>query len=385
MQVTQILILTEAPFTKRDYDRFGVELLRKNFHVSILDCTPWLKPEFWEKYSAIAYQCGGYKNVADLESFVANLESSANALAIDFLGAGPKCAAARVELKNRQIPRAIFLLGLIPRPKYKWSRRLRQFFRSNTPGSALRKLGRRPQQILYREPPADLVVLSGSAGLKDARAQRALRRLWAHSLDYDRYLANENEKYPLGERYAVFLDEDVAFHPDFDHSGIESPTTPEKYYPAMNRFFEQFERANGMRVIVAGHPRANYELHPDVWGGRTLIQNKTAQLVRGADYVLGHATTSLSFAVLWRKPILFLSTDDLARSYLGPLIALWSSLLQRPLINVDDSQEAEANQNDFLCVDESAYSRYVSEFIKLPGTPDLPAWQIFSDFVQGLR
>ena len=381
MQVTQILVLTEAPFTKRDYDRFGVDLLRKNFHVSILDCTPWLKPEFWKKYSAIAYECTGYKQVADFESFVASLEGSAKALAIDFLGGGPKCAAARIELKNRHIPRAIFLLGLLPRAKYKWSQRLRQILHSNTPRSALRKLARRGIQVIHREPPADLVVLTGAASLKELRVQRTAKRVWAHTFDYDVYLSNGHQEPELAERYAVFLDEDMAFHPDYDHSGITPPTTPDKYYPAMNRFFEQFERANGMRVIVAAHPRSNYELHPDVWSGRTLIHNKTAQLVRGADYVLGHSTTSLSFAVLWRKPILFLSSKDLDKSYLGPLIALRSSLLQRPLINVDDCPGMELNQNGFLVVDERAYSRYVAEFIKAPGTPDIPAWQIFSEFV----
>ena len=381
MQVTQILILTEAPFTRRDYDRFGVDLLRKNFHVSILDCTSWLKPEFWNKYSAIAYDCTGYTEVPDFESLVVNLDMSANAIAIDFLGDCANSTTARIELKKRQIPRAVFLQGLLPRPKGNWYQRLRLFLHSNTPRSALTKLTRRGRQIVYREPAPDLMVLSGSASLKDARVQRTAHRLWTHSLDYDIYLANGHEEFELGERYAVFLDEDMAFHPDYDHSGIEPPTTPGKYYPAMNRFFEQFERANGMRVIIAGHPRSHHQLHSELWSGRTIIRNKTAQLVRGADYVLGHATTSLSFAVLWRKPILFLSSNDLDKSYLGPLIALRSNLLRRPLVNVDEPLRVAPDQNDFLAVDEDAYSGYVAEFIKCPGTPDLPAWQIFSEFV----
>ena len=114
MQVKQILILTEAPFTRRDYDRFGVELLRKNFHVSILDCTSWLKPEFWNKYSAIAYDCAGYTEVPDLESLAVNLDTSANAIAIDFLGDCASSTTARIELKKREIPRAVFLQGLSP-------------------------------------------------------------------------------------------------------------------------------------------------------------------------------------------------------------------------------------------------------------------------------
>jgi hypothetical protein len=173
----------------------------------------------------------------------------------------------------------------------------------------------------------------------------------------------------------------MAFHPDYDHSGIEPPTAPEVYYPAMNRFFERFEQTNGTRVIVAAHPRSRYELHPELWNRRTVIQNTTALLVRGADLVLGHATTSLNFAVLWRKPILFLETNDLRKSYLGPGIVLRSKLLKRPLINVDEWPTDIPEHPEASLINEDAYSMYVAEFIKSPGTPDLPVWQIFSEFL----
>jgi hypothetical protein len=381
MPVNHVLILTEAPFTSRDYDRFGVELLLKNFQVSVLDCTSWLKPEYWTKYSKIAYRWAGYKEVRDLDSFVTSLETSANAIAIDFLGYCANSALARIELKKRQIARAVFVQGLLPRPKISWYQRLRSFFSSNTPRAALRKLARRGEQMIYPLPAPDVVMLSGSASLNDPRVERAAHRLWAHSLDYDVYLANEHREVDSGEPYAVFLDEDMAFHPDYDHSGIEPPTTPARYYPAMNRFFDRFEVANGMRVIVAAHPRSQYAVDPELWNGRTVILNQTASLVRSADCVLGHSTTSLSFAILWRKPILLLSTNDLNKSYLGPGIALRSSLLRQPLINVDECVNGVPNKKEVLAVDEAAYSSYVAEFIKLPGTPDLPAWQIFSEFV----
>jgi hypothetical protein len=224
-------------------------------------------------------------------------------------------------------------------------------------------------------------VLTGAASLKEARVQRTVNRVWAHTFDYDVYLNNGHQELELGERYAVFLDEDMAFHLDYDHSGIKPPTTPDRYYPAMNRFFERFERTNGMRVIVAAHPRSQYEVRPEVWSGRTVIQNKTAQLVRGAACVLGHSTTSLSFAVLWRKPILFLWSNDLANSYLGPHIALRSNLLQRPLVNVDERPAVLPDPDALRVVDDDVYSGYIADFIKFPGSPDLPAWQIFSEFV----
>ena len=87
------------------------------------------------------------------------------------------------------------------------------------------------------------MVLSGSASLKDAGAASA-RRLWTHSLDYDIYLANGHESLNWAERYAVFLDEDMAFHPDYDHPD-RTTDDARQVYPVMIRFFEQFDAQMG--------------------------------------------------------------------------------------------------------------------------------------------
>jgi hypothetical protein len=37
-----ILILLPGPFLKRDYVRFGIEMLKKKFLVKVIDCTVWM-------------------------------------------------------------------------------------------------------------------------------------------------------------------------------------------------------------------------------------------------------------------------------------------------------------------------------------------------------
>ena len=65
----KILILTDIGFSQRDYNRFGVEILKKNFEVNILDFTEWFSPEYWKAYTEKTYQCEGYKKISDIESF----------------------------------------------------------------------------------------------------------------------------------------------------------------------------------------------------------------------------------------------------------------------------------------------------------------------------
>ena len=41
----KILILYPHPFIKRDYERFGIEILKKSFDVKVLNLVPWLRPD----------------------------------------------------------------------------------------------------------------------------------------------------------------------------------------------------------------------------------------------------------------------------------------------------------------------------------------------------
>ncbi len=380
--LTNILILTESPFSKRDYDRFGVELLSQHFRVSILDCTPWLKPDVWNKFSAIAYRCPGYASITDMASLVSHISSQARTVAIDYLGGCTRSKRIWTELKNRNIPRAIVHNGLLPNPIVKWTDRIGTIISSYTPLSILKKLYRESERMLNSDPVPEIALMSGAAGLKDKRVHDVAHKIWAHSFDYDIYLESKAQMAAAVEPYAVFLDEDMVYHSDYAHSGIKAPTTARTYYASMNAFFENLERYVGMPITIAAHPRSRYDLRPQLWNGRTVIYGKTAQLVRDATLVLCHQSTSVSFAVLWRKHLLFLTTNDLARSFLGPRIAFTSTLLGASLINVDGNANQLSNLKPLLEVNKAAYAKYTDEYIKRPGTPELPVWKIFTEYVQ---
>ena len=367
MAVTEILILTESPFSNRDYDRFGVELLSQRFRVTIIDCTPWVNPDFWERYSAIAYACPGYTTADDFHSIRRSLDRTKDALVIDYLGDSAKSKRIRRELKKRDIPRVVFFHGLLPVGPERLPARLRRMVK----------------RVVIREPAPDVALMSGLAGLADSRVSRAKHTIWAHSLDYDIYLRERRTSGPSISRYAVFLDEDMIYHSDYEHSGTTSPTTAEVYYPAMKHFFDRIERATGMPVQIAMHPRSSFERQQELWAGRDTVQGMTSQLVRDASLVLCHLSTSLAFPVLWRKPVIFLTTSDIDRSAMGKGIALRSTLLQAPLVNVDIEPGERAARDPIPAVNEDAYAKYAANYIKRPGVPELPVWHLFSDYVQG--
>lgn len=378
-RIGDLFVLTDSPFTKRDFERFGIASLSRTFRVVILDCTSWAKPEFAAKYTEGVFACEGYVAIQDAQSLVRCLEGASSAIAIDYLGDSFASIAVRRELRSRGILRAIVQGGLLPDPVTSLSQKLTRFLRTYPPRSLLRNVLRRVFRRIQTQPPPDLILMSGSAGLDQPGVHEIPHRVWAHSFNFDTYLGMSGA--PPAERgaYAVFLDEDVVHHPDYEHSGLRAPAT-DAYYPAMQRLFAEIEHRYGLKVIVAAHPKSRYDLRPNLWGPYEVILGQTPELVRDARLVLCHMSTSITFAVLWRRPLLFLTSRELDRSYMQPYMTSISSQLNAPVVNIDG--EAYDRMPSNFEVDIAAYERYRERYIKRAASPELPAWEIFAAYVQ---
>jgi hypothetical protein len=381
MAKMQIIILTEVPLSKRDYDRFGIEILSRNFDVFVLDCTPWLKPRFWETYAEIRHEFPGYSMINDWTEFKNHLSDISESIAVDYLGDCPISQRIRHELRSRKILRAIVRCGLIPEPTgpEKLKAKLHQ---GHLLRKALSKLYREIRWIVRPASPlADIAVVSGEAALKIKCVQVA-HQIWAHSFDYESYLKCLKKGGEETGRYALFLDSDFVFHPEWLAAGIKPVVSVEKYYPSLNYFFDRFEEVTGLPVVIAAHPRSRYDLRPQLYAHRVPVLGQTPELVRDATMVLTTHSTAVSYAVLWEKPIVCICTDEYENSNYSIYAHENSSLLHTPLINVDSFEEADIDPALLMSVDRAAYARYKRMYIKRPGTPELSIWKIFSNYVR---
>lgn len=154
--------------------------------------------------------------------------------------------------------------------------------------------------------------------------------------DYDTYLDKMGKETRLIEaKYAVFLDQNLPFHSDLALLGIKALDADE-YYASLNRFFAFIEKFYDIRVAIASHPKADNP--PRRFNGRECHYGKTAELVRDAEFVISHHSTSISFAVLNRKPIVFIFTNAMLAQYRDLIIGRINDLaeyLDRPVYNVD--------------------------------------------------
>ena len=56
----------------------------------------------------------------------------------------------------------------------------------------------------------------------------------------------------------------------------------------------------------------------------------------------------------------------------------FSETLNGQLVNMDDEIEKNLKIEKLFGVDEKKYSNYLDQYLKVPNSPDIPIWEIFS-------
>lgn len=131
-----------------------------------------------------------------------------------------------------------------------------------------------------------------------------------NSPDYDHYQVLKVEQERVNnQKYILFLDQYFPLHPEQQCSDRKRGVLALEYQKTMCDFFSKAERKHQMPVVIAAHPSSDYTTK--VFAGRSIIKNNTARLVRDAEIVITHISTSTVYAVLWNKPIVFVRTAQM--------------------------------------------------------------------------
>lgn len=242
-------------------------------------------------------------------------------------------------------------------------------------------------RIVY---PLPVVIFGGASEVLrlyvEARGIDKKKIIPIHSSDYDSsvlLLRSFGNKLPEREDICVFLDEAVTHHSDFTILGIE-PAAAEPYFAAMNRFFDFVEKNTGLKVVIAAHPRSNYESMPDVFGGRAVIKGKTVELVARSKLVVMHMSTSLSYAVLFKTPVVPVKIPGMrVSSQLNLMVeTMGAAIGSKPVDLAKDELMPSLLQRE--CNLEK-YSEYEKRYVKTLGAEELPGWEIVAKIVKDNR
>lgn len=379
----KILILLPFTFLERDYERFGIDVLKKNFLVRVLDFSPWLRPNLWKETQDKIFKCEEHLIVSNEDNFL-NLDIYSESFIIfDFLGDHPKSGLVRNKLRKKNNIFVGFDINLIPQDKISLidliKKLLNLVIKPKKFFSYFIKFYKDKLNKAKNTLSPDIMVIGG---LGSAKRVKIKNKIYAHSMDYDIYLKLKNKSENSSPSYAVFLDQDLNTHPDYKILNLDPPASENDYYPLLNNFLKNFKNQTGLDIKFAVHPKSLNKKLPNLLQDVDYSTGNTAELIKNSSVVLLHSTTAVSFAVLFNKPTIVLTSKELSRSWLGPKINRVSKLTSGKLINMNKNFNLKENIKELLKIDEEKYKKYRNDYIKVPNTPDIPLWEIVTNYLK---
>ncbi len=200
----------------------------------------------------------------------------------------------------------------------------------------------------------DLVFAVGQLAADAFRGQSRVVKI--NYTDYDQFLLTSKDTASLvtGD-YCVFLDGGSIAGEDNRIAGFDF-MDPEKYYGSLKRFFSDVEKKFNLKVIIAAHPGIAYD--QSTFGGRAIYTGKTCALVKDSKFVISQGSMAVSFAVLFKKPIVFVYTDEYRMKRASPFMTMefFANILNLAVINM----ESRGCAADLAIpeVDQSGYDNY---------------------------
>jgi hypothetical protein len=387
MAISEVIYFLEQPFSRRNHDRFGIQNMeQKGFKVRIFQLCPYLYPEVHAQVTVTdPFEHNGIRSFYSAGELLTALSAlSQSSFLILSIGYRHDTYPIFECIADHRIPYAVMSVNALPRPQLSKLQKLRYKI-VNLKWGQIRTFisNKRIQRKKYlTKNSATLLLAGGSEDVERCRLPIGSDTdiLWLHAFDYEVYM-REKAVAPIGDRPVVFLDEYTPFHPDYIHLNINPYASAENYYPLLVNFFSLLEKRLGCETVIAAHPRSNYNEHPDFFQGRTVKRGPTSEMVQRSRFVIAHASTSVNFAVLYRKPVIFVTTAELEKHVFGDWIRAMAESLGKEVINLDDSFE-KIKWEDLEQVDEKRYQSYQHRYIKTDGSEKRPFWDVVAERIR---
>lgn len=386
-KMRRVVYLIDQPLDEWNYNRFGIQTwIDRGWDVEVWDLTPLAYPRVWRDFMESGRKLRkfeGYFPVARKNQLDAKCSQGDKiGYFIDFAGDAYCSLRAQMALVRSGAIRVSCATGSVPAGSYNrrgFGSRLGGLLAKGPIQASKRFVRGLARRLAGRSARPGLVIVSGKRSISPAGNNCETVR--AHNLDYDIYLGMKAAEVAAGE-HAVFVDQDLCSHSDSLREDVESCVAPSRYFPALCRGLKKVSALLNVGIRIAAHPRASYRYTgAECFEGIPVEYGKTAELIRSCRLVLCHYSTAAQFAVLFRKPVVFVTTDELASSAAGEYVPEFAAALGKSIVNLDGDLESVDWQKE-LRVDEQRYDAYRNEYIKMDGSPELPYWDIVINHIE---
>ena len=181
---------------------------------------------------------------------------------------------------------------------------------------------------------------------------------------------------------SVFLDTGFPGFPrDGLLTGSAEEVRPEQWYPNLLLFFDQVDRTFNFETVIAMHPKHVGRDHREFFGSRRLIGGETLNLVKNSALVIATNSTSISYAVAFKKPLLLVTCDAIKSSGQSKKLEIQNCSIETgaKIFNIDRTY-TEQELRDALVIDHAKRESYKRKYLT-SRTDDKPNYQVLLDEV----
>jgi hypothetical protein len=306
----KIIIIDHEPFSERKNQHYHIDKFLSN----------GIDVEYWDVSKALAYSKHVIYTYQDNQSFVKvfhddnlllqairNIENNTTVIVLEILFR--KCTFSLFKAIRKQglkwsrinyYQNPVAVLG----DKSSMGQKLKKAFDIKFLWNKLNLLFLNKDEDFSKP---DLLFLTGNS-----RPNNNVRTISLDFFDVEEYkqLLLSKQKSLVEGAYIVFLDIMFANHPDFKRLKVNT-IDEETYFTKMRSFFDKIEKLYNKPVVIASHPKANYNQE---YGDRIVIKDATARLVKDSDLVITHGSLSISYALLAFRPLLYVYFDEMQRT-----------------------------------------------------------------------
>ena len=341
--IKKVLIVSWKSIDQSVIDKNFIESLRKNYTVYFLDITKVLNIKQNQSISKKYYTLKKLK-IIRIKNF-ANLKKKVHQINPDLIipyfmeNFSIKTKKIYFYLKKLDIP----IMKILDTAFINGVRYLNIFVK---------------QFFFFKKLFYDYIIHVGSRNSQNF--YKSKNNIYIHHYDYENYLKVKKKHKKLKKKYAVFLDQNLIFHPDLKINRMQNWLNPNKYFSNIKNFFKFFKKNFNLEIKIAAHPSTS----KNYFGNFKSYYNCTAKLVRDAEIVFLHNSTSISYPVLFKKKIVFLTSNEINKLFIGKDIYHRANFFNKIPINIDNKFEKKAIENSLINY-SNMYDIYKKMFLKL--------------------
>ena len=181
--------------------------------------------------------------------------------------------------------------------------------------------------------------------------------LLCHHWDYNNFLLSENLDVKLNNNI-VFVDQNLPDHPEsVDNNDLSLNTL--NYYKLLNIFLNEVSSILKSKVHICLHPTTNKNNSENYSKSFTFSSNSTVTDIKNASLIISHNSLALNYAIIYKKPILFITMDALKNSQFEIDIKNFAESINQNVININKYDKKRANFNFIENINHERYNNYI--------------------------